>query len=59
MIGMGVSSYLSASAAQTVSNAEAALEQQRNIARDLDGRLQNIDIDLKMIIVEKKGMVQD
>lgn len=59
IVGVGVSSYLSASTAQTVSNAEFALEQQRKMARDLDGRLQNIDIDLKMIVVEKKGMVHD
>lgn len=59
IVGVSVSSYLSASAAQTVSNTEAALEQQRKMARDLDSRLQNIDIDLEMFLVEKKGMVHD
>ena len=57
VIGAGVSSYLSASAAQTVANAEAALEQKRKLAREMDSKLQNIEIDLKMFLVEKNGMV--
>lgn len=56
-VGAGVSSYLSASAARTVADAEAALEQKRKLARDMDSRLEEIEIDLRFFLVEQKGMV--
>lgn len=57
VIGAGISSYLSASAARSVANAEAALEQKRRLAREMDSKIQNIEIDLNLFLVEKNGMV--
>lgn len=57
IIGAGISAYLSASAAQGVADAEAALDQKRRLAREMDSKIQNIEIDLKLFRIEKDGMV--
>ena len=57
IIGAGISGYLSASAARDVANAEAALEQKRRLAREMDSKIQSIEIDLETFLIEKHGMV--
>jgi hypothetical protein len=53
----GLSSYISASAAWTVQQAEEELERRRTVARELDFGLKSIEIDLDLYKTEKEGLV--
>lgn len=55
--GGGASLYLSASAAGKVAQAEAALERQRQKARDLEYGLQTVAVDLNLFAHENQGLV--
>jgi hypothetical protein len=57
LVNAGISTYLSASAAWAVKQAEEELERRRTIARQLDYGLQAIEVDLELYKTEKKGLV--
>ena len=58
LIGAGVSTWLSVSAAQIVARAEAAVGGKRREARDLDHTMKSIELDLGMFQTEKNGLVR-
>ncbi|KAF4624277.1 hypothetical protein G7Y89_g13895 [Cudoniella acicularis] len=56
LLNAGLNTYLSASAAQQVQQAEEELERRRTIARELDYGLQAVEIDLDLYKTEKEGL---
>jgi hypothetical protein len=57
IVNAGLSSYISASAAWTVQQAEKELERRRAVARKLDYGLKAIEVDLDLYRTEKEGLV--